>query len=122
VASTKPDFETVSLQDLDAMNDGDLDVLPYGVIAFAADTIVHRYNLTEARMAGLDPSTVKGAPFFAAVAQCMNNFMVAQRFEDEPDIDEVMPYTLTLRMRPTKVRMRLMAAAEMQLRYILIER
>lgn len=115
-------FEAVALSDLDIMRVEDRDALPFGVIGFAADTIVQVYNATEARMSGLDPATVIGVPFFEAVAQCMNNFMVAQRFEDEPEIDAVMPYVLTLRMRPTKVRLRLLATAGMPRRYILIER
>lgn len=115
-------FETVALSDLDAMNAEDRDALPFGVVGFGADTIVQTYNATEARMSGLDPSTVVGVPFFNAVAQCMNNFMVAQRFEDEPQIDDIIPYVLTLRMRPTKVRLRLLVEPDAPRRYVLIER
>jgi photoactive yellow protein len=115
-------FESVALRDLDAMDDETRDALPFGVVGFAEDTIVRVYNATEARMSGLDPTTVFGVPFFDAVAQCMNNFLVAQRFEDEPELDDIVPYVLTLRMRPTKVRLRLLASADMPLRYILIER
>ncbi|MEG3084312.1 phosphonate transporter [Sphingomonas sp. PB2P12] len=98
------------------------DALPFGVVGFAADTVVQVYNAAEARMAGLDPGAVIGVPFFDAVGQCMNNFMVAQRFEDEPEIDDIIPYVLTLRMRPTRVRLRMLASAGMPRRYILIER
>ena len=115
-------FEAVALGDLETMSVEDSDVLPFGVVGFGADTIVQTYNATEARMSGLDPSTVIGVPFFEAVAQCMNNFMVAQRFEDEPNIDDIVPYVLTLRMRPTRVRLRLLATNEALRRYILIER
>jgi len=52
----------------------------------------------------------------------MNNFMVAQRFEDEPELDATLPYVLTLRMRPTRVRLRLLATSGTTRRYILIER
>ncbi len=119
---TETSFESVALRDLEAMSDADRDALPFGVVGFGADTAVQTYNATEAQLSGLDPATVIGVPFFDAVAQCMNNFMVAQRFEDEPDIDAIIPYVLTLRMRPTRVRMRLLAAAEAPRRYILIER
>ncbi len=115
-------FEAVALRDLDTMTDDQRDALPFGVVGFGTDTIVQTYNATEARMSGLDPATVVGVPFFEAVAQCMNNFMVAQRFEDEADLDEIVPYVLTLRMRPTRVRLRLLAAADAPRRYILIER
>jgi len=122
VPTTDASFDVVSLNDLESMSDEDRDALPFGVVGFGADTIVQTYNATEARMSGLDPSTVMGVPFFDAVAQCMNNFLVAQRFEDEPDIDDIVPYVLTLRMRPTKVRLRLLADAGMPRRHILIER
>ncbi|MGN7160502.1 phosphonate transporter [Sphingomonas sp. SAFR-052] len=115
-------FDTVSLADLETMGVERRDALAFGLVGFSPVTVVEIYNATEARMSGLDPSTVIGVPFFDAVAQCMNNFMVAQRFEDEPQIDAILPYVLTLRMRPTKVRLRLLASPETRLRYILIER
>lgn len=119
---TDTGFESVTLQTLEAMSDDERDALPYGAVGLAADTIVQSYNATEARMAGLDRASVIGVPFFDAIAQCMNNFMVAQRFEDEPELDAIVPYVLTLRMRPTKVRLRLLASAKAAQRYILIER
>ena len=115
-------FEAVTLSDLETMTTDERDALPFGVVGLARTTHVEVYNATEARMSGLDPQTVVGVPFFDAVGQCMNNFMVAQRFEDEAEIDDVMPYVLTLRMRPTKVRLRLLAAPDAACRFILIER
>ena len=115
-------FESIPLRYLDAMSDQERDSLPYGVVGFAKDTIVQTYNATEARLSGLDAATVIGVPFFEAVAQCMNKFMVAQRFEDEPELDAIVPYVLTLRMRPTRVRLRLLATAGILRRYVLIER
>ena len=122
VSLKEASFEAVALSDLDTMSVDERDALPFGVVGFEADTIVQSYNATEARMSGLDPATVIGVPFFDAVAQCMNNFMVAQRFEDEPEIDDIIPYVPTLRMRPTRVRLRLLAAPGTPRRYILIER
>jgi hypothetical protein len=52
----------------------------------------------------------------------MNNFMVAQRFEDELEIDAIIDFVLTFRMRPTPVRLRLLKSVEVARRYILIER
>lgn len=115
-------FEAVTLAELEAMSATEHNSLPYGVVGFSQDTTVNVYNATEARMAGLDASQVVGAHFFEAVAQCMNNFMVAQRFQDEPDLDDIVPYVLTLRMRPTRVRLRLLATAGGLRRYVLVER
>jgi photoactive yellow protein len=115
-------FEMVRLTDLQKMRPDICDHLPFGVIGLDADGIARIYNRTEARMAGLDPKTVLNQSFFDVVAQCMNNFMVAQRFEDEPDLDKIIRYTLTLRMRPTPVRLRLLAGRSEPLRFILVDR
>jgi len=122
VLNTQANFDAISVDDLESMGGDARDVLPFGVVGFGPDTVVQTYNATEARMSGLDPATVIGVPFFDAVAQCMNNFMVAQRFDDEPVLDAIVPYVLTLRMRPTKVRLRLLAQPDAPRRYILIER
>lgn len=115
-------FESVTLAALSAMSDVALDSLPFGVVGLERNGVVEIYNATEASLAGLKQRNVIGAAFFDAIAQCMNNFMVAQRFEDEPQLDVIIPYVLTLRMRPTPVRLRLLAIPDGQRRYILIER
>ena len=115
-------FESVTIAELERSTPAALDDLPFGVIGMDPDTIVAVYNETESQLAGLDKAKVIGAPFFEAIAQCMNNFMVAQRFEDEAELDDIIPYVLTLRMRPTKVRMRMLATPAAARRYILIER
>ena len=115
-------IDTMTLAELQLMQSGDLDRLPFGVIGLDRSGMTEIYNATEARMAGLAPDSVLGSSFFNAIAQCMNNYLVAQRFEDEAELDDVIPYTLTLRMRPTPVRMRLLSSHAAPLRYILIER
>jgi hypothetical protein len=56
----------------------------------------------------------------------MNNFMVAQRFEDaardRTRLDETIDYVLTLRMRPIKVKLRLLSLPDAALSYVLINR
>ena len=89
---------------------------------FASDGTTEVYNATESKLAGIPRSIVLGWSYFAETAQCMNNFMVAQRFEDEPEIDDVIEYVLTLRMRPTPVRLRLLKTPSCARRYVLIQR
>ena len=115
-------FDTITLAELEGMADYDRDALPFGVVGVDDQGTTRVYNRTEATMAGLDRESVIGSGFFETVAQCMNNFMVAQRFEDEPSLDEIIPYVLTLRMRPTRVRLRLLARPDAPLRFILIGR
>ena len=111
---------------LDALSDVELDSLEFGVIGFDAATVVQRYNSFESRCAGLSPQRVLGHPLFTTVAPCMNNFMVAQRFDDAAAsgiaLDATIDYVLTLRMRPVKVQLRLLADPQSTMRYVLVLR
>ena len=120
-------FDTRGLGDiLDASNQEQLDRLDFGVIGFDADANVQRYNAFESQAAGLSPQRVIGEPLFTNVAPCLNNFMVAQRFEDAladgSELDDTIDYVLTLRMRPVKVKLRLLASATGATRYVLVQR
>lgn len=111
---------------LGSLSDAELDELEFGVIAIDAQEVVCRYNALESKMAGLSPDRVVGKPLFDVVAPCMNNYLVAQRFQDsaaagEP-LDAVVDYVLTLRMRPTKVKLRLLSVPGDAHRYVLILR
>jgi len=103
-----------------------LDRLDFGVIGFGPDASVDLYNRFESEAAGLTPGRVLGQPLFTNVAPCLNNFLVAQRFEDAADdgtaLDDTIDYVLTLRMRPVKVKLRLLAAPGSPRRYVLVQR
>jgi photoactive yellow protein len=113
-------------EQLARLSDQDLDGLDFGVIGFDGGTVVTRYNDFESKAAGLTASRVIGQPLFTVVAPCMNNFLVAQRFEDAFDsgeaLDATIDYVLTLRMRPVKVALRLIAAPTATVRYVLVKR
>jgi photoactive yellow protein len=108
------------------LSPADLDRLDFGVIGFDAETTVRQYNHTESEAAGLTPPRVLGQPLFTNVAPCMNNYLVAQRFEDAHDeasvLDEIIDYVLTLRMRPVKVKLRLLSEPGSAMRYVLVQR
>ncbi len=121
------EFNQASIADrIETLDDIQLDSLEFGVIGFDADTAVRRYNAVESKMAGLAPQRVLGNALFTAVAPCMNNFMVAQRFEDAAAsgtlLDATIDYVFTLRMRPAKVTLRLLASPTLALRYVLVNR
>ncbi|MEO8248344.1 MAG: phosphonate transporter [Burkholderiales bacterium] len=103
-----------------------LDALDFGVIGFDAEGVVRRYNRYESEAAGLSPQRVLGNPLFTVVAPCMNNFLVAQRFEDVCflgiALDATIDYVLTLCMKPVRVKLRLLAAPGAALRYVLVRR
>jgi photoactive yellow protein len=119
-------YQADILAGLDANSDADLDALEFGVIGFGADTVVSRYNAFESRNAGLSRERVVGHPLFNVVAPCMNNFLVAQRFLDAAvdgtPLDATLDYVLTLRMRPVKVKLRLLSHPARSLRYVLVNR
>ena len=117
LTATVARFEEAELASkLCEMTQEELDRLEFGVIAFDATTKVCRYNAYESKAAGLRPASVVGLPLFDTVAPCMNNFMIAQRFEDamatSSKLDAIIDYVLTLRMRPVKVKLRLLAAPD----------
>ncbi|MBQ5941991.1 PAS domain-containing protein [Massilia sp. AB1] len=125
--ATPLSFDTPDLATrLDQCSDEELDQLGFGVIGFDAETNVHRYNAFESQAAGLSPERVLGQPLFTNVAPCLNNFMVAQRFEDAledgTELDATIDYVLTLRMRPVKVALRLLAGPGRAKRYVLVQR
>lgn len=111
---------------LQACADARLDELDFGVIGFDSSGVVRIYNAFESKAAGLSRDRVIGQQLFTVVAPCMNNFMVAQRFEDAQaageTLDAIIDYVLTLRMRPVKVQLRLLATPGLKLRYVLVQR
>lgn len=102
-----------SQQDLlDVLEHGtpeDLDRLDFGLIAMDRDGTVVHYNAYESQRAGISADRVLGRNFFVSVGPCTNNYLVAQRYADSPELDEELDYVFTLRMRPTPVRLRLLA-------------
>jgi photoactive yellow protein len=103
-----------------------LDDLDFGVIGFDEQALVQRYNRWESRSAGLNAAQVLGLHLFGEVAPCMNNYLVAQRFEDCAAagiaLDETLDYVLTLRMKPLRVKLRLLAGPGGGLRFVCIDR
>jgi photoactive yellow protein len=115
---TAPDL----IEQLEAADDTTFDGIPLGVIQMDRNGIVVRYNALESRFSGLPAASVLGRHFFSAVAPCTNNFMVAHRFETEPELDCIIDYIFTLRMRPTPVRLRLLKHDSTPHMFLVVER
>jgi photoactive yellow protein len=118
--------ESGLLSRLGPISAAELDSLDFGVIGFDAQGVVCRYNSYESEAAGLSVERVLGKDLFTVVAPCMNNYLVAQRFIDaaatDMELDAIIDYVLTLRMRPIKVRLRLLAAPGATSRFVLVQR
>jgi photoactive yellow protein len=107
-------------------DDAALDSLSFGAIGFGRDGRISRYNAWEARAAGFAAAEVRGQDLFVELAPCMNNYLVAARFEDAAAaaqaLDQTLPYVLTFRMRPTPVHLRLLARPGDACRWVLVLR
>ena len=110
------------LRGLEAADAVALDGLTFGVVGMARDGTVISYNVAESRLSGLTTANVIGRHFFSAVAPCTNNFLVAHRFETETVLDEIIDYVFTLRMLPTKVRLRLLKEDGHSRMFLAVER
>jgi photoactive yellow protein len=117
VSFTSPDLfdwlETATIEDLDRLS--------FGIVAMTRDGVVENYNIAEGHLSGLTPRRVIGRNFFTSVAPCTNNFMVAYRFDSEPEIDSVVNYVFTFRLAPTKVRLRLLKRADCRTMFLAVE-
>ncbi len=107
---------------LDGLNEAQLDEVPFGVVGLSAENVVECYNAHESQYGGLSRDSVHNRPFFTEIAPCMNNYLVAERFEEQAPLDITMPYVLTYRMRPTPVRLRLLHGLGSPRRWVLIHR
>jgi len=110
------------LAQLEAMSAQGLDALAFGVVRMRTDGEVVAYNAWESSMAGLSKERVLARNFFSDVAPCMNNYLVAERFMSEPELDATLDYVFTLRMKPTAVRLRLLRSATADHMYLLVTR
>lgn len=110
------------LAELEAATDDAIGAADFGVIGMNVDGVVEVYNRFESQLSGLSSSRVLGFHFFTAVAPCTNNYMVAQRFADEPMLDEMIDYVFTLKMRPTKVKLRLLRSPSARRQYLIVRR
>lgn len=99
-----------------------LNQLQYGVIGFDEHERVTIYNSYESEVSGMDPKRVIGFHLFTEVAPCTNNYLVAERYRDNADLDEQLDYVFTLRMRPTPVQLRLLARSGATHRYMIVVR
>ncbi|GAA0766888.1 PAS domain-containing protein [Ideonella azotifigens] len=113
-----------ALRRVEWLGDEALDRLRFGVIGFDATGVIRRYNACESSFSGLRPKNVIGRALFTDVAQCMNNYLIAQRFQDAwadcMALDATIDYVLTWRMRPTKVQMRLLCSPDRAMSYLLL--
>ncbi len=109
------------LDQLDQATREQLDQLPFGVVRMNTSCAVVDYNTYESALSGLSPDRVVGKHFFEEVALCTNNYMVSERFT-EHSLDHQLDYIFTFRMKPTKVRLRLLKSPTSEYQYLLVQK
>ncbi len=111
---------------LDEATDAELDEMPYGVVGFDAEGKTCRYSAYESRLSGLKQEQVLGRHFFEEIGRCMNNRMVARRFDSAQAsnvaLDCVIDYVLAFRSQLTPVKLRLLSQPGAPMRYLLVQR
>jgi photoactive yellow protein len=108
------------LAELEAMPLEQMDQLDFGLVVMDRTGDVIWYNTYESNRAGISRDRVMGRNFFESVGPCTNNYLVAQRYLDELDLDALLDFVFTLRMLPTPVRLRLLAKADSKRQYMAI--
>lgn len=116
-----PVFAAANIKEqLDHIALADFDAFPYGVVVMSSDGMVIGYNVAESRLSGLAPDRVIGRHFFRDVAPCANNAVVAERFDAEEDLDDIVDYVFAFRLRPVQVQLRLIRVGNDPRRYLLV--
>jgi photoactive yellow protein len=111
-----------ALQVLSSMDQNAMDQLDFGVVRMNRKGIIEAYNQYELDLSGNQRDEVIGKNFFQQIAPCTNNFMVAEKFISDQELDEEMDYVFTYKMQPTGVKLRLLARPGEQYQYLLVKK
>lgn len=109
---TKETFVPPKLLDnLNRLTKEKADQMPIGIVKLDDEGNVQLYNkYNSIHFAEFSSEQVEGMNYFEEVAPCTNNFMFSGRFKkgvEQGDLDHVMDYNFTYRIKPTQVRVHL---------------
>ncbi|MEO1418253.1 MAG: PAS domain-containing protein [Bacteroidota bacterium] len=108
---------------LDAASVDELDKAEFGIVRLGSGGRISYMNRYEATLAKLKQEETMGKHFFTQVAPCTNNFLVAEKYKAEAGSrDETIDYIFTYRVKPTKVKLRLLTNPQNQYQYLLVKR
>jgi photoactive yellow protein len=110
------------LRTLAAATAEELDSADFGIVKMDSSGKVVLYNTFESKLAVLAKDKVIGRRFFAEVAICANNHLVADRYEEEAELDATIDYVFAFEMRRTQVQLRLLKSADYAYRFLLVKR
>jgi len=116
-------FETSDIiKWINEADESSFDKTDFGIIGFDNQNIVKKYNLTEEKYSGLSKKNVLNKNLFLDVAPCMNNYLVSLKFEEKKELDEIIHYILSFKVKPCPVDLRLIKSKSLELNFILIKR
>ncbi len=118
-----PAFDALHILDaIHQMDEEDLQDCSFGVIKMSKDGVVEAVNNAEIELTGLSRSAFMGKNFFTQVAPCTNNYMVAEKYRKQDELDEAIPYVFTYMMKPTPVHLRMLKSPSYDSQYLLVDR
>lgn len=103
--------DSSTLTTLPSLDQSQADALDFGIVKVDDEGNVLLYNQWESDMAGVPVASAMGKNFFTQVAPCTNNRLFFGRFKDgvsAGDLDTEFNYTVTYKMKPTNVVVRLL--------------
>ena len=107
---------------LDAMNEPELNALPFGVIKLGPDLRVRFFSETEARLSGFGARPVLNLSFFEDVAPCMGTSelrQAAERALADGTLDLELGHTGDFADRKRLLRCRIVSAADRGLWFVI---
>lgn len=113
------------LAKLPAMTREEVDALSFGVIKVNDAGVIEIFNRAESELVGLPPAKVEGRNFFTQVAPCTNNRLILGRFKEgitADDLNALIPYTFTYKMRPKNVNIHLYRDGATQTNWVMVQR
>lgn len=102
------------LKQLGELTAEEADEYGFGIVRIDDEGFVTLYNHAQSEFAGTVGEDVIGKNFFLEVAPCTNNGLFRGAFQrgiETGELDEFLPYTFTVKMNPTAVRVRLYRTA-----------
>lgn len=111
-----------TLARLPKMSRGEIDGIGFGVIKVDDQGVIELFGQGETDFSGVKAEAAEGRNFFTQIAPCTNNRLFYGRFRkgvEANELDLVMPYTYTYKMRPTNVIIHLWRDAETGTNWIL---
>lgn len=113
------------LESLGTLTESEADKEPYSIVKLSDDGIVELYNAYQAELGKMEKEDAVGKNFFLHALPCSNSRLFRGEFEkgiDSGELDHSFSYTLTYRIRPTNVSIRLYRCPDSKTNWVFIQK